>query len=114
MYPTDEESLRRDCEVEFVRASGPGGQHRNRRETGVRLVHGPSGVVIMATERRSQAMNLAAAFARMAERLEERNRPEVPRVPTKVPRVEKVRRVVSKRRMGDKKALRRPPASEPE
>ena len=38
--------------VEFFVAGGPGGQHRNKTETGVRLHHGPSGVIITATERR--------------------------------------------------------------
>ena len=38
---------------EFFVASGPGGQHRNRTESGVRLTHRPTGIVVLATERRS-------------------------------------------------------------
>ena len=38
-HATDLDALIRDCDLSFVRDSGPGGQHRNKRETGVRLVH---------------------------------------------------------------------------
>lgn len=53
------------CRFERFRVSGPGGQHRNRRDTAVRLVHGPSGVRGQASERRSQGQNRAAALARL-------------------------------------------------
>src|ERR1044071_1079155 len=82
-YPTDRESLERDCDVEFFVAGGPGGQHRNKVETGVRLTHRPTGLVVAATERRSQTANIEAAFERMAERLEERQRVLPPRVATR-------------------------------
>jgi hypothetical protein len=58
-------ALLADCEVERLRRSGPGGQHRNKVETAVRLRHRPSGVTAMAAERRSQAANLAQALARL-------------------------------------------------
>ena len=64
-YPTDDESLARDTDIEFIRDSGPGGQHRNKVETGVRLRHRPSGVVVKEARRRSQARNREAAFARL-------------------------------------------------
>ena len=51
----------KDLKIEMLRRSGPGGQHRNRRATGVRLTHLPTGVTVMATERRSQKANLEAA-----------------------------------------------------
>ena len=65
MYPTDRESLERDSDLEFIKASGPGGQHRNKVETGVRLVHRPTGITVTATERRSQHANREAAFERL-------------------------------------------------
>ena len=70
VYSTDRASLERDCDMEFFIASGPGGQHRNKVATAVRLTHRPSGTVVTATERRSQYANREAAFARMAARLQ--------------------------------------------
>ena len=70
VYQTDRASLERDCDMEFFIASGPGGQHRNKVETGVRLTHRPSGIVVTATERRSQSDNREMAYERMAERLQ--------------------------------------------
>ena len=52
-YPTDPDTLLSICEVRFVRGSGPGGQHRNKTETGVQMTHPPTGIVVSATERRS-------------------------------------------------------------
>ena len=62
-YSIDRESLERDCDMTFFVAGGPGGQHRNKVATGVRLTHRPSGVVVTATERRSQAANREMAMA---------------------------------------------------
>lgn len=53
------------CRFDRFRVSGPGGQHRNRRDTAVRLVHNPSGIAGQASERRSQAQNRAVALARL-------------------------------------------------
>ena len=96
-YPTDYESLERDCDVDFFIASGPGGQHRNKVETGVRLLHRPSGIVVTATERRSQHANKEMAFQRMAERLEERQRVVIPRKPTRPTAASRRRRLEAKR-----------------
>jgi protein subunit release factor A len=105
-YDTDREALERDTEVEFVKGSGPGGQHRNKRETGVRLRHIPSGVVAMATERRSQARNRELAFERLAERLAELNEVPTERVETAPTRASRVRRLSEKRKLAQKKASR--------
>ena len=37
--------LQRQCRVETLRSSGPGGQHRNKTESAVRLLHLPTGLV---------------------------------------------------------------------
>lgn len=56
-----------DCDVQVSRGHGPGGQHRNRTNTAVRIVHRASGAVGYAQEERSQLMNKEMAFKRMAE-----------------------------------------------
>lgn len=106
-WPTDRASLERDCDVEFYRAGGPGGQHRNKSETGVRLHHRPSGEVVGATERRSQAMNLEMAYIRLAARLEALQRPRKRRLPTRVSRAALARREQARRLHSAKKRARR-------
>lgn len=59
-----------DCRMETFRAGGPGGQNQNKRNTGVRIVHVPSGAVGEAREERSQLANKRRAFTRMAESAE--------------------------------------------
>jgi hypothetical protein len=61
---TDEELLRQ-CDVHIHRASGPGGQNRNKVETAVRLVHKPTGIQVNATESRSQHENRVRALRRL-------------------------------------------------
>lgn len=107
--PDSDEELLAQCRVETFRAGGPGGQHQNMTESGVRLVHLPTGVRAVAREERSQHRNREAALARLRARLEERNRRPEPRVPTRVPSSEKRRRLEAKRRKGQVKRLRRPP-----
>jgi len=105
-YPTDRESLERDSDIEFFIAGGPGGQHRNKVETGVRLHHRPSGVTVTAVERRSQHANREAAFERMAERLDDMQRVETPRRPTRPTTASRIRRLDMKKRAGVRKKLR--------
>lgn len=105
-YPIDRASLERDCDLEFFVAGGPGGQHRNKVETGVRLTHRPTGVVITATERRSQSANRDAAYERMAEKLEKLQRPRKPRKATKPSAESKRKRVEEKRMRSERKRAR--------
>jgi len=60
-----DDRLLAECTVETYRASGPGGQHRNKRDSGVRLTHEPTGVSATATERRSQHENRRVAVRRL-------------------------------------------------
>ncbi|XP_060197986.1 uncharacterized protein LOC132626963 [Lycium barbarum] len=61
---TDEE-LMKQCDLSTFKASGPGGQHRNKRESAVRLKHNPTGIIAQAVEDRSQHMNRASALSRL-------------------------------------------------
>src|SRR5437016_10459046 len=57
------------CEVDTYRASGPGGQKRNKTSSAVRLRHKPSGLAVIAEESRSQHENKARALRRLRQRL---------------------------------------------
>ena len=56
-----------DCEVQTFRSGGKGGQNQNKRDTGVRVIHHPSGARGESREERSQLQNKRAAFRRMAD-----------------------------------------------
>ncbi|QDT37323.1 peptide chain release factor family protein [Stratiformator vulcanicus] len=64
-----DEELLADCQLKRVRRSGPGGQHRNKVETGVVLRHEPTGTTAEAAERRSVEQNKKVAVRRLRERL---------------------------------------------
>jgi protein subunit release factor B len=102
-----EDALLAECEETFFVAGGPGGQHRNKSATGVRLVHPPTGAAVTATERRSQAMNRGAALARLRDRLRAMARKPKPRRPTRPTRASKERRLAEKKRRGERKASRK-------
>src|SRR5881409_477920 len=57
------------CEVDTYRASGPGGQKRNKTSSAVRLRHPPTGLIVIAEESRSQHENKAKALRRLRQAL---------------------------------------------
>ena len=57
--------------MEFYRASGPGGQHRNTTDSAVRIRHLPTGVVAQASESRLQLQNRENAMRLLKSRLVE-------------------------------------------
>src|ERR1700677_1984852 len=64
-----EDQLVAQCEVDTYRASGPGGQKRNKTSSAVRLRHQPSGLIVIAGESRSQHENNAKVLRRMRKAL---------------------------------------------
>lgn len=65
----DDAQLLRQCDVDTYRASGPGGQKRNKTSSAVRLRHAPSGLIVIAEESRSQHENKAKALRRLRQAL---------------------------------------------
>jgi protein subunit release factor A len=96
-----------ECEVSVFVGGGPGGQHRNKTESAVRLVHLPTGITVTATERRSQAQNREAALSRLRERLAPLAVRPKRRRPTRPGRGAVERRLAEKKRQGLRKANRR-------
>ena len=60
-----DDALVAQCEVDRYRASGPGGQHRNKTESAVRLRHKLSGVSAIGEDSRSQSENKLHAVRRL-------------------------------------------------
>jgi protein subunit release factor A len=105
-YRLDRATLEREVEIDTFRASGAGGQHLHKTESAVRLVHGPSGVAVAASDTRSQAQNRELAFERLTERLRRLNFVPKKRKKTRVPAGAKKRRLEAKRHGGERKRLR--------
>ncbi|PIE70225.1 MAG: aminoacyl-tRNA hydrolase [Deltaproteobacteria bacterium] len=120
----------RDCAFQQIRATGPGGQHVNKVATGVRLyfdiqasslpdawkarllalpdhrITRDGVVVIRSDAARSQALNKAAALARLQALIHQVAVPRKKRRPTRPTRAAKNRRMDRKTRRGKLKALR--------
>ena len=106
-YAVDDAALDRDARIEIFTGGGPGGQHRNKTQNAVRLVHEASGVTVTATERRSLEANRRAAYERLRERLERLNYVKRPRRPTRPTRGAIERRLTTKARTSRVKSTRR-------
>ncbi len=63
--PLADDALLAQCDVDHYRASGPGGQKRNKTDSAVRLRHRPTALVGEAVEERSQHLNQARALRRL-------------------------------------------------
>ena len=46
-----------DCEYQTFRSGGPGGQYQNTTESGIRIIHKPTGLIAESRQERSQAQN---------------------------------------------------------
>lgn len=101
--------LAREVRIDTFRAGGPGGQHVNKTESAVRLVHLPTGVTVAVSDTRSQIRNLAIAYERLAAALARRAQRPKPRRATAVPKAAKRRRIEGKKRRGELKAQRTKP-----
>ena len=120
-----------ELEWRFSASGGPGGQHANTANTRAELVFdvaastalGPRqrarllekiGPVtrVVASDERSQAQNRRLAMARLAQRLDEALKVDVPRLPTKPTFGSKQRRLAQKRERGARKRERRAPSGD--
>lgn len=96
-----------EIRVETFKSSGPGGQHKNKRETAVRIRHLPSGITALATEHRSQARNKALALRRLELKVHALGRKRRPRISTSIPASYKEHVLQAKRHRAQLKSLRK-------
>ncbi len=102
-----DDALLAECRVDVFVGGGPGGQHRNKTESAVRLSHGPTGVSVTATERRSQLQNRAVAIERLRKSLLALTHVPKARRPTRPTRGSQERRIEAKKQAARRKADRR-------
>ena len=110
--PAHLQKVLKDCDVETYGGSGPGGQHRNKTESAVRMTHRPSGIVRVASDDRSQLRNRRIALERIWRALEAKKRKPKPRVPTGPTKASQERRLAAKQVHAATKAARRKPVSD--
>ena len=110
--PETDEALLGECDVQVFRSTGPGGQSVNTTDSAVRLIHRPTGFVVVCRQERSQLRNKRECVRRLRERIEIAQRPRIPRVKTRPSRAAVKRRLEYKAKLSAKKSARRKPASE--
>lgn len=91
-----------DLDEQFIRSSGPGGQHVNKASTCVVLTHRPSGLSVRCEQERSQGLNRFIARRRLADKLEEQR---LGRLSARQQAIEKIRRQKRRRSRRSKEKM---------
>ncbi len=92
----------RDLEESFSRSSGPGGQNVNKVSTAATLKHLPTGIMITASDSRSQSMNRVLALGRLLDEIERR---KAEKRQERLADISKARRQKAKRSRSTKRKL---------
>jgi protein subunit release factor B len=103
----EEKRLLAQCEVQAYKASGKGGQHVQKTDTAVRLIHLPTGLRVTSQKERSQYLNKKNCLEKLQKKLKERSKKRKKRIPTKKPRAAREKELKEKKQRSEKKQLRR-------
>ena len=96
----------KDLKIEYFKSSGPGGQHKNKKFTAVKIIHMPTKVSAVASEQRSQSQNRQIALQRLRSKVARLTKRKKKRIPVKLPKRIKEKILESKKRRGKIKRLR--------
>jgi protein subunit release factor A len=97
------------CDVQTFGAGGKGGQHQNKTESAVRLVHLPTGISVVCRDERSQHRNKVRCLEILWKKLTKLHEKPKPRiVSTILPGQRKIRREKKKLQSRKKQMRKRP------
>ncbi len=106
-HSIDLKNLKKEVQIDYYKSSGPGGQHKNKTMSSVRMFHKPTGIRVIATESRSQIKNRELGFKRLQVKLIELNIEEKERIFTKKPKYVKEKILQNKKKRSQKKQTRK-------
>jgi protein subunit release factor B len=102
-------NLLSSCDVQTFRAGGKGGQHQNKTESAVRLVHRPTGISAVCRDERSQHLNKLRSLGILYRKLLRLSAKPKPRIATSISQNQKTKRREKKRFQAQKKSSRKKP-----
>ena len=98
--------MQEDVEITYSTSSKPGGQRRDRKKTAVILRHLASGIVVRVDDQRLQSQNKKIAFQILVKKLRKLRQRKKKRIPTRMPRWAKEKRLQKKKQRSFKKQFR--------
>lgn len=108
--PVSNEDLLKQCRVDTYKASGAGGQHVNKTDSAVRLVHIESGLTVQCSNHRSQHTNKEECIEKLRVLYHQKFLVrKKKRIPTKKTRGSQERRIKKKKGRSDVKKNRQKP-----
>jgi len=99
-------ALKDEVEITAFKSGGPGGQHKNKTASAVRIKHLPTGIIVVAAENRSQFKNREMAWERLIEKLARRRQKRKRRIPTRPSTATKEQRIQKKAQRSRQKQTR--------
>ena len=109
----EEKKLLEECEVSAFKASGKGGQHVQKTNSAVRLVHLLTGITVSSMQERSQYLNKKICLEKLKKKLAQRAQKKKKRIPTQKTKKAKEEALKQKGIHSEKKKMRKQPSGDP-